>query len=97
MKSLLFVIFWFPLSGLCTSQIVLTSGVRERDHCCFVFVFLKQIGIVCFIHITLYIYLTGNCWNSPVTCLSSDSVSITNLFVGDSHCQYIINPQYFSV
>ena len=52
-KSLLFVIFWFPLSDLCTSR--LTSGVRERDLYLFCNCFFET-NWYCLLHsYTLYI------------------------------------------
>ena len=64
---------------------MLASGVRERDHC-FVFVFLKQLVLIAYSFITLYIYLVF--LDSPITCLSS--VSITDLLCVDSDFQFTL-------
>ena len=87
----LFYILWNPwnpyylsfsgfLSLVCVQvSSMLASGVRERDHICYVFVFLET-NWYCLLHSYYIVHFTGNCWNSPIACLSIDLVSITNLF-----------------
>ena len=43
--------FWYPLSGLCTSQFDADFRSQREGSLCFVFVFLETIGIICFIHL----------------------------------------------
>ena len=91
-KSLLFVIFLVSSLWSVYKSIDFRS---QREGSIFVlYLFsLKQVGIVCFIHITLYIYLTGNCLE--FACNMYVLNFNHKLVLGDSHYQYIINPQYF--
>ena len=70
-EILLFVFSGSPLFLICVQADL--SGFRsqgERDHCC-LYLFFRNKLVLFASFITLYI-LTDNCWNSPVTCLSSE-------------------------